>query len=138
MNKMASACSSATRHRARSSISRGIGVTVSLVSLTFSTVFSIHGASGADDVSAVTKALPKTYHGATVNFPLPSGPAPEAYIKVSKEFEDATGIQVNFTILSYQELHQKLILDLTSGSNSFDALMFAYQWKREIDPYMAD
>jgi multiple sugar transport system substrate-binding protein len=71
-------------------------------------------------------------------FSLPSGPAPEAYIKVSKEFEEATGIEVNFTILSYQELHQKLILDLTSGSNSFDALMFAYQWKREIDPYMAD
>ncbi len=86
----------------------------------------------------MTKSLPKTYKGATVNFPLPSGPAPEAYIKVSKEFEEATGIEVNFTILSYQELHQKLILDLTSGSNSFDALMFAYQWKREIDPYMAD
>jgi multiple sugar transport system substrate-binding protein len=135
MNKIASAPSGPTRHRDQIS-SRGIRIT--LVSLALSALFSIHGASAADDVSAVTKALPKTYKGATVNFPLPSGPAPEAYIKVSKEFEDATGIQVNFTILSYQELHQKLILDLTSGSNSFDALMFAYQWKREIDPYMAD
>src|ERR1700719_2391512 len=114
------------------------GFSLCLISLALSAVLSVHLASAADDVATVTKSLPKTFKGATVNFPLPSGPAPEAYIKVSKEFEEATGIEVNFTILSYQELHQKLILDLTSGSNSFDALMFAYQWKREIDPYMAD
>ncbi|HEY0793902.1 MAG TPA: extracellular solute-binding protein [Chthoniobacterales bacterium] len=69
---------------------------------------------------------------------MPTGPAPDAYAAVTKEFEDATGIQVNFTTLSYQEAHQRLILDLTSGTNSFDGALFAYQWKREIAPFTAD
>ena len=138
MKKIASARSIRTRRPIRIPISKANAVILSLVCLALGIMTFAPLAKGADDLSAVTKALPKTYRGATVNFPLPSGPAPEAYIKVSKEFEEATGIEVNFTILSYQELHQKLILDLTSGSNSFDALMFAYQWKREIDPYMAD
>jgi multiple sugar transport system substrate-binding protein len=138
MNKIASVRLATTRRRTRIPMFRGNSLTLSTVSLVVLAIFSIHVVKAADDVSAVTKSLPKTYKGATLTFPLPSGPAPEAYIKVTKEFEEATGIQVNFTILSYQELHQKLILDLTSGSNSFDALMFAYQWKREIDPYMAD
>jgi ABC-type glycerol-3-phosphate transport system substrate-binding protein len=138
MNKTASAPSMNCRRRNPISIFGVHRFALCLMSLALFAVLSVHLASAADDVAAVTKTLPKTFKGATVNFPLPSGPAPEAYIKVSKEFEEATGIEVNFTILSYQELHQKLILDLTSGSNSFDALMFAYQWKREIDPYMAD
>ena len=138
MNKIAPARSATTARRNRIPLFRANRITFSMVSLAVSAMFSLQVARAADDVSAVTKSLPKTYKGATLTFPLPSGPAPEAYIKVTKEFEEATGIQVNFTILSYQELHQKLILDLTSGSNSFDALMFAYQWKREIDPYMAD
>jgi multiple sugar transport system substrate-binding protein len=138
MNKIASVRLATTRRPTRIPMFRANSLTFSTVSLVVLAIFSIHVAKAADDVSAVTKSLPKTYKGATLTFPLPSGPAPEAYIKVTKEFEEATGIQVNFTILSYQELHQKLILDLTSGSNSFDALMFAYQWKREIDPYMAD
>jgi multiple sugar transport system substrate-binding protein len=138
MKKIALARSTMTRRRSRIPISRAIVTTLWIMCLALCAISSVPAAKAADDSSAVTKSLPKTFKGATVNFPLPSGPAPEAYIKVTKEFEEATGIEVNFTILSYQELHQKLILDLTSGSNSFDALMFAYQWKREIDPYMAD
>jgi ABC-type glycerol-3-phosphate transport system substrate-binding protein len=138
MKKIASAWSILTRRQTRIPISKANAVILSLVYLALGAMPATPLAEAADALSAVTKSLPKTFKGATVNFPLPSGPAPEAYIKVTKEFEEATGIEVNFTILSYQELHQKLILDLTSGSNSFDALMFAYQWKREIDPYMAD
>lgn len=73
------------------------GFALCLISLALSAVLSVHLASAADDVATVTKSLPKTFKGATVNFPLPSGPAPEAYIKVSKEFEEPTGIEVNFS-----------------------------------------
>jgi multiple sugar transport system substrate-binding protein len=89
-------------------------------------------------ISEITKTLPKKYKGTTIHVLGLTGPLDDVNAALAKEFEDATGIQVVSTGLSYQEMHQQMILDLTSGTNSFDAVWFAYQWKREIDPYMAD
>lgn len=92
----------------------------------------------AEPVAAATKTLPKDYKGTTLNILTGTGPAPDAYVAVTKEFEQATGIRIIFTALSYQEMHQRLILDMASGTNAIDAALFAYEWKPEIAPFAAD
>jgi multiple sugar transport system substrate-binding protein len=102
-------------------------------------VFIGVSARAQSTVSEITKKLPQKYKGTTIHIlGISAGPLADATAELSKEFENATGIEIVSTALSYQEMHQQMILDLTSGSNSFDAVWFAYQWKREIDPYMVD
>lgn len=82
--------------------------------------------------------LPKTYDGQTIRVLIGTSPAWDPIRRISGRFTEATGIKVELTALSYTEAYQKLILDLTSGSASFDAFAFAYQWKHEMAPFMTD
>jgi len=92
----------------------------------------------ADEVPAATRNLPKTYAGTTLNIVWGPEPVNAAMAAFSKEFEQATGINIQWTNVAHAERYQKIILDVTSNTNSFDVYMNAYQWKQELAPFMID
>jgi len=101
-------------------------------------VLSAVGTGGLVPSAAKAVELPKTYDGQTIRVLIGTSPAWDPIRRISGRFTEATGVKVELTALSYTEAYQKLILDLTSGSASFDAFAFAYQWKHEMAPFMSD
>ena len=45
-----------------------------------------------------------------------------------KEFTDATGIKVNFTVVGYAVLSERSVLEMSSSSNSFDVIADVIEW----------
>lgn len=44
------------------------------------------------------------------------------------EFSEATGIGVNVTVVPFSDLYQKILSDLSTGTDAFDVYVFAPQW----------
>ena len=44
------------------------------------------------------------------------------------EYTEATGVNVNVTIVPFSDLYQKVLTDLSTGTNAFDVYVFAPQW----------
>ena len=44
------------------------------------------------------------------------------------DFEALTGAKINVVAVGFQEIYDKAILDLSTGTNSFDAFVFNPQW----------
>lgn len=91
--------------------------------------------AAADDV---TRNLPRTYSGRSLNITWGSTPAYAQITAYCNRFTEATGIELKFVILQQADRYQKMILDATSNTNSFDVSITAYQWKEEVAPYFAD
>ena len=89
-------------------------------------------------MAQATSGLPRTYAGATLNVVWGPEPVNGAIAAFTKEFQDATGIQIQWTNVAHSERYQKIILDTTSNTNSFDVYLNAYQWKQELAPYVID
>ena len=94
--------------------------------------------ASAQTTAAVTRNLPRTYAGITLNVVWGPDPVNSAIANFSKEFQEATGITIQWTNVAHSERYQKIILDVTSGTNSFDVYLNAYQWKQELAPYVID
>ena len=92
----------------------------------------------AQGPSPVTRALPKTYSGSTLNLVWGPEPVNQAMANFSQEFGEATGIKLVFNGVAHTERYQKIILDTTSNTNSFDIYLNAYQWKNELAPFVID
>jgi multiple sugar transport system substrate-binding protein len=88
--------------------------------------------------SSATSGLPRTYSGTTLNIVWGPEPVNSAIANFAREFQDATGINIQWTNVAHAERYQKIILDLTSNTNSFDVYLNAYQWKQELAPYVID
>lgn len=99
---------------------------------------SATGLIGMTPRSGLTQELPKKYSGTTLNILTRATSAFEATIKIGPEFTAATGINLQYTRVAPGDQYQKLMLDLTSGTQSFDVSLFVYQWKYELAPYLAD
>ena len=95
-------------------------------------------AAGLPKRASAALELPRRYAGTTLNILSRSSPSVEASIQAAPEFEAATGIKLQHTRIAPGDQYQKMILDLTSGAHSFDVTLFVYQWKYEIEPYLAD
>ncbi|MFI5015494.1 MAG: ABC transporter substrate-binding protein, partial [Hyphomicrobiales bacterium] len=89
-------------------------------------------------LSEATRNLPKTYAGTTLKITWGNTPAYAQVANFSKEFSEATGIELEFVTLLQVDRYQKMMLDATSGTNSFDLYLTAYQWKEQLAPYAAD
>ena len=94
--------------------------------------------ASAQTTAAVTRNLPRSYAGTTLNVVWGPDPVNSAIANFSKEFQEATGITIQWTNVAHSERYQKIILDVTSGTNSFDVYLNAYQWKQELAPYVID
>ncbi|MEZ4656255.1 MAG: extracellular solute-binding protein [Caldilineaceae bacterium] len=56
------------------------------------------------------------------------------------EFTTNTGIKVNVTVVPFSDLYQKVLTDLSTGTNAFDVYVFAPQWMVDyVEPgYLLD
>ena len=78
---------------------------------------------------AYAQDLPRRYAATTLNVLTRSTSAFEALVQIGPEFTAATGINLQYTRVAPADQYQKLMLDLTSGTASFDVSFFVYQWK---------
>src|SRR5947209_20111736 len=99
---------------------------------------ALAGRAGAQPVPSVTRNLPRTYAGTTLNIVWGPGPVNAATAAFTKELQDATAINIQWTTVAPSERSQKTILDLTSNTNSFHVYLNAYQWKQHLAPIMTD
>lgn len=67
-----------------------------------------------------------------------SGVYADAAKSIAADFEAETGATVEVVDFPYTTLHEKALLDLTSGTGSYDIIDVASQWDGEFAPYMTD
>jgi ABC-type glycerol-3-phosphate transport system substrate-binding protein len=82
-----------------------------------------------------TRNLPRTYSGTTLRITWGSTPSYQLMADFSSRFTEATGIRLDFQFLQQTDRYQKMILDASSNTNSFDIYLTAYQWKEQIAPH---
>jgi multiple sugar transport system substrate-binding protein len=75
------------------------------------------GASGQSFAGVEVSVL--TFNGPQIAEPLQ---------RRAPDFEALTGAKVNVVAVGFQEIYDKAILDLSTGTNSFDAFVFNPQW----------
>lgn len=80
----------------------------------------------------------KPYAGEKLTVLYMSGVYADAANSMVDEFEEKTGATVEVVDFPYTTLHEKSLLDLTSGTGSYDVIDVASQWDGEFAPYMID
>ena len=83
-------------------------------------------------------AQPRRHDGTTLNILTRASPAFDATVAAGPAFTEATGIKLQYTRIAPSDNYAKLMLDLSSGTNSYDVVVFVYQWKQDVAPYLAD
>jgi len=79
------------------------------------------------EVAPQPEALP--YEGVEVDVLTFTGPQiAEPLQRRGPDFEALTGAKVNVTIVPFSDLYQKILTDAATGTNAFDAWVFAPQW----------
>ena len=90
---------------------------------------------GKSDVASGDKAKG---NGETLTVLYMSGVYADAAKSMVDEFEEKTGAKVEVIDMPYTELHQKMLLDFTSGAGTYDVIDVASQWDGEFAPYLTD
>ncbi|MGE0118289.1 MAG: ABC transporter substrate-binding protein [Dongiaceae bacterium] len=91
--------------------------------------------------TALPAAAQMKYDGVTVNVVTFTGPQiAEPLQRRAPEFQKLTGANVNVITVPFSDLYQKLLTDFATGTNSYDAAVFAPQWMVDyIEPgYLED
>jgi multiple sugar transport system substrate-binding protein len=71
----------------------------------------------------------KPYEGLEVNVLTFTGPQiAEPLQRRGPDFTELTGAKINVIIVPFSDLYQKILTDLATGTNAFDAWVFAPQW----------
>ena len=71
----------------------------------------------------------KPFEGVTVNLLTFTGPQiAEPLQRRAPDFEKLTGAKVNVVIVPFSDLYQKILTDMATKTNSFQAFVFAPQW----------
>ena len=74
-------------------------------------------------------AAGQDFTGVTVELLTFNGPQiAEPLQRRAPDFEALTGAKINVVAVGFQEIYDKAILDLSTGTNSFDAFVFNPQW----------
>lgn len=95
---------------------------------------SSNNAAANNNAAAESDALP--YEGETLTVLYMSGVYADAARAMVDEFEAATGATVEVVDYPYLTLHEKALLDLTSGTGSYDVIDVASQWDGEFAPFL--
>jgi len=79
------------------------------------------------EVTPTPEAMP--FEGVEVNVLTFTGPQiAEPLQRRAPDFQALTGAKVNVTVVPFSDLYQKILTDAATGTNSFDAWVFAPQW----------
>lgn len=81
-----------------------------------------------------TEYLP--FEGETLTVLCMTGAYADAANAMIPEFEAATGAKVEVVDYEYQELHEQILLDLTSYIGAYDVVTMDSQWDGEFAPYL--
>lgn len=87
---------------------------------------------------AQAASLPRTYEGITLKVLFGTGTSWDILAQNTADFTKQTGIKLDFTMGQYMDRYTKMVLDTSTGTNSFDVYPVAYQWKYDVAPYLAD
>ncbi len=80
-------------------------------------------------VEVEAPAPAKPFEGVEINILTFTGPQiAEPLQRRGPDFTELTGAKVNVSTVPFNELYQKLLTDMATGTNSFDAFVFAPQW----------
>lgn len=77
------------------------------------------------------EAIKNEYGGTEINLAFASHPSTESFQKMTKEFEDLTGIKVKWEVMEETYLKNKQLLDFTGKSGRYDVLMVDGFWMNE-------
>ncbi len=117
-----------------------------LVAAAITAIFIVSACSGATPSSAPASVAPapsataagpapsasaagQDFTGVTVDLLTFNGPqVAEPLQRRAPDFEALTGAKINVVAVGFQEIYDKAILDLSTGTNSFDAFVFNPQW----------
>lgn len=81
-----------------------------------------------------TEYLP--FEGETLTVLYMSGPQADSARDMVPQFEAATGAKVEVIDLPYQDLHEQILLDLTSYIGTYDVININSLWDGEFAPYL--
>ena len=81
-----------------------------------------------------TETGDQKYAGEKLTVLYMSGVYADAANSIKDEFEAATGAEVEVIDMPYSELHEKILLDLTSQTGTYDVIDVASQWDGEFAP----
>src|SRR5262245_14326901 len=83
---------------------------------------------GTPIVVTATSSAP-SFQGVTINIITFTGPQiAEPLQRRAPDFERLTGAKINVITVPFSDLYQKILTDLSTGTNSYDAFVFAPQW----------
>ena len=94
-------------------------------------IVEVPGGTEIVEVEKVVTPTPeaKPFEGVTVDVLTFTGPQiAEPLQRRAPDFAALTGAQVNVTVVPFNELYQKVLTDMATGTNAFDAFVFAPQW----------
>jgi multiple sugar transport system substrate-binding protein len=90
----------------------------------------------------------KRFAGQKIDVVLAKSPRADIYQRYEKEFTELTGIEVSSEQIPEQQQRQKVMIEFTSGSPSFDVVNLALhvqkriaakgKWMEDLRPYLAD
>lgn len=91
--------------------------------------FGIIGLLVAFTSSMMAYAQTKPFEGVEVNIVTFTGPQiAEPLQRRAPDFQELTGAKINVITVPFSDLYPKILTDLATGTNSFDAFVFAPQW----------
>ncbi len=85
--------------------------------------------------TAGAEALP--FQGEKLTLLFMSGTYADAARAIEADFEARTGADIEIVDFPYATLHEKMLLDFTSGTAAYDVVSVACQWDGEMAPFMA-
>lgn len=96
---------------------------------------SSSGAGGASGSVATLaewgQTIKSKYDGTEINLAFASHPSTDSFQKMTKEFEDLTGIHVKWEVMEEGYLKNKQLLDFTGRTGTYDVLMVDGFWMSE-------
>lgn len=93
------------------------------------------------------KTIKEKYGGTEINLAFASHPSTDSFEKMTKDFEELTGIKVKWEVMEETYLKNKQLLDYTGKSGRYDVLMVDGFWMNEygakkivepLDQYIQD
>lgn len=89
--------------------------------------------------TGISYSQDKPFEGVTINLLTFTGPQiAEPLQRHAPEFKELTGAEVNVITVPFADLYQTILTDQATGTNSYDAFVFAPQWMVDLVGYLED
>lgn len=103
--------------------------------------------AGSSTGAAVSEAAQRLDEQKELNIMFVAGNFPESMQKVYHEYEEQYGVKINYTVLGVDTYYQKMLVELSSGSDAYDLIYLmspqflqyaSNDWLYPLDDFIAD